>query len=63
RVLRRYQRARAESVFAMRLATDGLYRLFGARAAPLAWLRNTGMRWVDASPFLKRQLIDGASRN
>ncbi|CAP40657.1 UbiH/UbiF family hydroxylase [Bordetella petrii] len=63
RVLRRYQRARAESVFAMRLATDGLYRLFGARAAPLAWLRNAGMQWVDASPFLKRHLIDGASRN
>jgi len=63
RVLRRYQRARAESVFAMRLATDGLYRLFGARAAPLAWLRNAGMHWVDASPFLKRHLIDGASRN
>ena len=63
RVLRRYQRARAESVFAMRLATDGLHRLFGARAAPLAWLRNAGMQWVDASPFLKRHLIDGASRN
>lgn len=63
RVLRRYQRARAESVFAMRLATDGLHRLFGVRAAPLAWLRNAGMRWVDAAPFLKRYLIDGASRN
>src|SRR5690606_24296548 len=63
RVLRRYQRARAESVFAMRLATDGLYRLFGTRVAPLAWLRNAGMRWVDASPFLKRHLIDAASRN
>ncbi|MBV7484698.1 UbiH/UbiF family hydroxylase [Bordetella sp. BOR01] len=63
RVLRRYQRARAESVFAMRLATDGLYRLFGTRAAPLAWLRNAGMQWVDASSFLKRHLIDGASRN
>ncbi|MBO9354151.1 UbiH/UbiF family hydroxylase [Bordetella petrii] len=63
RVLRRYQRARAESVYAMRLATDGLYRLFGARAAPLAWLRNAGMQWVDASSFLKRHLIEGASRN
>ncbi|HYG44892.1 MAG TPA: UbiH/UbiF family hydroxylase [Bordetella sp.] len=63
RVLRRYQRARAESVFAMRLVTDGLHRLFGTRAAPLAWLRNAGMQWVDASPFLKRHLVDGASRN
>ncbi|CAM4116246.1 UbiH/UbiF family hydroxylase [Bordetella tumulicola] len=63
RVLRRYQRARAESVLAMRMATDGLHRLFGARTAPLAWLRNAGMRWVDAAPLLKRYLIDGASRN
>lgn len=63
RVLRRYQRARAESVLAMRVATDGLHRLFGARNAPLAWLRNAGMRWVDAAPLVKRYLIDGASRN
>jgi len=63
RVLRRYQRARAESVFAMRIATDGLHRLFGTHNAPLAWLRNVGMRCVDAAPWLKRYLIDGASRN
>ncbi|MEK0096351.1 UbiH/UbiF family hydroxylase, partial [Bordetella pertussis] len=63
RVLRRYQRARAEPVLAMRMATDGLHRLFGARGAPLAWLRNAGMQWVDAVPFIKRQLIEGASRN
>lgn len=62
KVLRRYQRARAEPVLAMRLATDGLHRLFCARAAPLAWLRNAGMRWVEASPGIKRFLIDGASR-
>lgn len=63
RVLRRYQRARAESVWAMRVATDGLHRLFGASNAPLAWLRNAGMRWVDTAPLIKRYLIDGASRN
>jgi len=63
RVLQRYQRMRAEPVLAMRVATDGLHRLFGARNAPLAWLRNAGMRWVDALPFIKRQLIEGASRN
>ncbi|OZI55276.1 UbiH/UbiF family hydroxylase [Bordetella genomosp. 5] len=63
RVLRRYQRARAEPVLAMRLATDGLHRLFGSRAAPLVWLRNAGMHWVEAVPFVKRQLIEGASRN
>lgn len=63
RVLRRYQRARAEPVLTMRLATDGLHRLFGVQAAPLVWLRNAGMRWVDALPFVKRQLIASASRN
>jgi ubiquinone biosynthesis UbiH/UbiF/VisC/COQ6 family hydroxylase len=61
RVLRRYQRARAEPVLAMRLATDGLHRLFASRSAPAAWLRNAGMRWVDAMPLVKRLLIDQAS--
>lgn len=61
RVLHRYQRARAEPLLAMRMATDGLYKLFGSRAAPLVWLRNAGMRWVDAMPAVKRRLIAGAS--
>ncbi|AOB32976.1 ubiquinone biosynthesis protein UbiH [Bordetella sp. H567] len=61
RVLRRYQRARAEPVLAMRLATDGLQRLFASRAAPAAWARNAGMRWVDAVPLFKRLLIEQAS--
>lgn len=61
-VLRRYQRARAEPVLAMKLATDGLERLFGSDLAPVAWLRNAGMRWVDALPFVKRRLIDRASQ-
>lgn len=63
RVLKRYQRARAEPVLAMRLATDGLHKFFRSRAVPLVWLRNAGMRWVDDIPFIKRQLIAGASRN
>lgn len=63
RVLKRYQRARAEPVLAMRVATDGLHKFFRSRAVPLVWLRNAGMRWVDEIPFLKRQLIAGASRN
>jgi ubiquinone biosynthesis UbiH/UbiF/VisC/COQ6 family hydroxylase len=60
-VLRRYQRARAEPVLAMRLVTDGLHRLFASRSAPAAWLRNAGMRGVDALPLLKRILIQQAS--
>lgn len=61
RVLRRYQRARAEPVLAMRLATDGLQRLFASRSAPAAWARNAGMRWVQAMPLFKRLLIEQAS--
>lgn len=61
RVLRRYRRARAESLLAMRIATHGLQRLFAVQAAPVVWARNIGMHCVDRLPFLKRRLIDGAS--
>ncbi|GGX17918.1 monooxygenase [Pigmentiphaga litoralis] len=61
RVLRRYQRARAEPLLAMRLATDGLYRLFDSQLAPVNWLRNAGMNVVDRLPPLKRLLVQGAS--
>ncbi|MGE8614390.1 MAG: UbiH/UbiF family hydroxylase [Achromobacter veterisilvae] len=63
RVLHRYQRARAEPVLAMRLATDGLHKLFASRATPLVWLRNAGMQWVERAPLIKRRLIAGASTN
>ncbi|SSW70574.1 UbiH/UbiF family hydroxylase [Achromobacter agilis] len=63
RVLHRYQRARAEPVLAMRLATDGLHKLFASRATPLVWLRNAGMHWVERAPLIKRRLIAGASTN
>ncbi|ASC64344.1 ubiquinone biosynthesis protein UbiH [Achromobacter denitrificans] len=63
RVLHRYQRARAEPVLAMRLATDGLHKLFASRATPLVWLRNAGMHWVERAPLVKRRLIAGASSN
>ncbi len=63
RVLHRYQRARAEPVLAMRLATDGLHKLFASRATPLVWLRNAGRHWVERAPLIKRRLITGASAN
>ncbi|MGY6268249.1 UbiH/UbiF family hydroxylase [Achromobacter denitrificans] len=63
RVLHRYQRARAEPVLAMRLATDGLHKLFASRTTPLVWLRNAGMQWVERAPLIKRRLIAGASTN
>ena len=61
-LLRRYQRARAEPVMAMRLVTDGLHHLFNSRATPVVWLRNIGMNLVEKLPFIKRQIIGGASR-
>ncbi len=61
-VLRRYRRARAEPVLAMRVVTDGLHHLFNAQAAPAVWLRNVGLDLVEKLPFIKRQLISGASR-
>lgn len=61
-VLRRYRRARAEPVLAMRVVTDGLHRLFEAQSAPVAWLRNIGMSAVQKLPMLKRYLIAQASR-
>lgn len=63
RVLHRYQRARAEPVLAMRLATNGLHKLFTSHATPLVWLRNAGMHWVEKTPLIKRRLIAGASAN
>ncbi|NYT44177.1 FAD-dependent monooxygenase [Alcaligenaceae bacterium] len=61
RVLNRYRRVRAEPLLAMRLATDGLHRLFAAQAAPLAWARNAGMQCADRLPFIKRLLIGAAA--
>jgi ubiquinone biosynthesis UbiH/UbiF/VisC/COQ6 family hydroxylase len=63
RVLRRYRRARAEPVAAMRLVTDGLHRLFTTQGGPVARLRNAGLSWVDAVPALKRVLVEQASHS
>jgi len=61
-VLRRYRRARAEPVLAMRLVTDGLHRLFATQSPAVEWLRNVGMSAVEKLPMVKRYLIAGASR-
>ncbi|MFO0522291.1 MAG: FAD-dependent monooxygenase [bacterium] len=59
-LLRRYQRARAEPIAAMRLATDGLFRLFSSGLPGVSRLRNLGLGWVDRAPLLKRELIAAA---
>jgi ubiquinone biosynthesis UbiH/UbiF/VisC/COQ6 family hydroxylase len=56
-LLRRYERARAEDIAAMRLVTDGLQKLFRADAVWLARLRNLGLTLVGNLQPLKSLLI------
>lgn len=62
-VLRRYERARAEPVLAMRQVTDGLARLFTTRQPGVALLRGVGMRLLDRATPVKRALMRQASGN
>jgi len=57
RLLRRYERARAEDILALAWVTDGLHRLFAARGSAAAKLRNTGLNLTNALPVLKNLLI------
>ncbi|MCC6212514.1 MAG: FAD-dependent monooxygenase [Burkholderiales bacterium] len=57
RLLRRYERARAEPVLAMRAAVHGLQRLFGSPAPAVARLRNAGLNFADRLPVLKNLLM------
>jgi 2-octaprenylphenol hydroxylase len=60
-VLRRYERARAEPVGLMRLATHALARLFARDDAVSRELRNAGLSLVDALPPVKNALIRHAA--
>jgi ubiquinone biosynthesis UbiH/UbiF/VisC/COQ6 family hydroxylase len=57
RLLRRYERARAEDILALAWVTDGLQRLFAAPGGVAAKLRNAGLNFTDALPVLKNLLI------
>jgi 2-octaprenylphenol hydroxylase len=61
-LLERYARRRAEPVFAVQAVTDGLARLFGARAPWVARLRNAGLTTVDRLPMAKHLLAQPALR-
>jgi ubiquinone biosynthesis UbiH/UbiF/VisC/COQ6 family hydroxylase len=61
RLLARYRRSRAEEVLAMKIATDGLQRLFAARTPGVRWLRNTGLRLVQKMHPVKHELIKRAA--
>jgi ubiquinone biosynthesis UbiH/UbiF/VisC/COQ6 family hydroxylase len=56
-LLRRYERARKEDIAAMQLTTDALQRLFNYDNAPMASLRNLGLRFVNRQSALKNLLI------
>lgn len=57
RLLRRYERARAEDILAMRATVHGLFRLFEARGAAPAWLRNAGLGAVNRLAAIKNLLM------
>jgi ubiquinone biosynthesis UbiH/UbiF/VisC/COQ6 family hydroxylase len=59
-LLAKYRRSRAEEVAAMQLVTDGLQRLFDARAPGVKWLRNAGLRLVDRLAPIKHGLVKRA---
>jgi ubiquinone biosynthesis UbiH/UbiF/VisC/COQ6 family hydroxylase len=57
RLLRRYERARAEDILALAWVTDGLQQLFAAPGGAAAKLRNAGLNLTNALPVLKNLLI------
>jgi ubiquinone biosynthesis UbiH/UbiF/VisC/COQ6 family hydroxylase len=57
RLLRRYERSRAEAILAMRATVHGLYRLFGAPGSTAAKLRNSGLQLADRMTVLKNLLM------
>ena len=57
RLLRRYERARAEDILALAWVTDGLQQLFSAPGGVAAKLRNAGLNLTNALPVVKNLLI------
>ena len=57
RLLRRYERRRAEPILAMDTMVDSLFRLFGAEDRFAARLRNAGLNLTDRLPVVKNMLM------
>jgi ubiquinone biosynthesis UbiH/UbiF/VisC/COQ6 family hydroxylase len=57
RLLRRYERSRAEPILAMDGVVHGLFRLYGSRSRAVAGLRNAGLNLTDRLPVLKNILM------
>jgi 2-polyprenyl-6-methoxyphenol hydroxylase-like FAD-dependent oxidoreductase len=59
-LLRRFERARHGDTDALLFTTDRLQKLFANEAGHVKAIRNLGMKLVNRSHFLKRQLIKQA---
>ena len=57
RLLRRYERPRAEAILAMDTVVSGLFALYGSRSALVSRLRNAGLNLTDRLPVLKNILV------
>ncbi len=57
RLLRRYERRRAEPILAMDTVVSGLFALYGARSGMVGRLRNAGLNLTDRLPVLKNILM------
>jgi ubiquinone biosynthesis UbiH/UbiF/VisC/COQ6 family hydroxylase len=57
RLLRRYERRRAEPILAMDAVVAGLFALYGARIDLAGRLRNAGLNLTDRIPVLKNLLM------
>jgi 2-polyprenyl-6-methoxyphenol hydroxylase-like FAD-dependent oxidoreductase len=57
RLLRRYERQRAEPILAMDTVVSGLFGLYGARNRFIAGLCNAGLNLTDRLPVLKNVLM------
>jgi 2-octaprenylphenol hydroxylase len=57
RLLRRYERRRAEPILAMDTMVDSLFRLFGAEGRLAAQWRNAGLNLTDRMPVVKNILM------
>ncbi len=55
-LLRRYERARAEDILALRWVTDGLFRLFDSNNRVAARIRNFGLNLTNSNPVIKTLL-------
>jgi 2-octaprenylphenol hydroxylase len=62
RLLRRYERNRAEPILATQVMVEGLFRLFGAAGPATSKLRNAGLNLTDRLPVLKNLLMRQAMR-